>query len=61
MGKALMLAAALALSGCVTSSGNFCDVAKPIRPSSVDVLSDDDVAAILAHNRKGAAFCGWKP
>lgn len=51
------------LVACQAASGSFCQISKPIRLSdaSVDALSDQEVAAILAHNRKGAALCGWKP
>ena len=52
---------AIALASCVSSGGSFCAVAKPIRPSNVDVLSDSDVAAILAHNEKLQALCGVRP
>ena len=38
-----------------------CDWTKPIYVSSTDVLSDETAKAILAHNRAGAAQCGWKP
>lgn len=63
MGKAVALAALLVLAACQTPAGDFCDVAKPIRLSAetVDAMSDAEVAAALAHNRKGAAMCAWKP
>jgi Zn-dependent protease with chaperone function len=63
MAKVLILAAALALAACQTTSGSFCQVSSPIRLSAetVDHLSDQEVAAILAHNEKGAALCRWKP
>ncbi|SPB16543.1 hypothetical protein NOV72_03742 [Caballeronia novacaledonica] len=38
-----------------------CDWTKPIYVSSTDVLSDETARAVLAHNRAGAAQCGWKP
>ena len=62
MVKALTLAALLALAGCQTAKGTFCDIAKPIRlaPEQVDQLTDDQVAQLLAHNTKGAKLCGWK-
>ena len=60
MVRPLILSALLALAGCQTTSGSFCDIAKPIRPANVDVLTDAEVADILAHNQKGAALCGWK-
>lgn len=63
MVKALTLAAMLMLAACQTPQGDFCDIAKPIRLSAetVDAMSDAEVAAALAHNRKGAAMCGWRP
>lgn len=63
MGKAVALAAMLMLAACQTSAGDWCDIAKPIRLSHevIDIMSDNEVAAALAHNRKGEAMCGWKP
>lgn len=63
MVKALTLAAMLTLTACQTPAGDWCDIARPIRLShdAIDAMSDADVAAVLAHNRKGAAMCGWKP
>lgn len=62
MVKALTLAALLALAGCQTTSGSFCQISSPIRLSAeaVDHLSDEEVAAVLAHNEKGRKLCGWK-
>lgn len=62
MGKGLILAALLALAACTTTKGSFCQISSPIRLSSqvVDALSDAEVAAVLSHNEKGAALCGWK-
>lgn len=62
MGKAVALAAMLALAACQTAGGDFCDIAKPVRLSAgtIDAMSDAEVAAALAHNRKGAAMCGWR-
>ncbi|MBE0702128.1 MAG: hypothetical protein IH582_03000 [Afipia sp.] len=62
MVKALTLTAMLALAACQTATGDFCDVAKPIRLSSavIDTMTDAEVAATLSHNRKGAAMCGWR-
>lgn len=64
MGKGLMLMAVLAtMSGCTTVKGGFCAVSSPLRLSAagVDALSDAEVKALLAHNRKGEKLCGWKP
>lgn len=63
MDKILMLTALLIAAGCTTTGGSFCKVEHPIRPTKAEVatLSDATVAAILAHNEKGAKLCGWKP
>lgn len=57
-----VIALSLLLAGCTTTGGTFCAVEHPIRPTKAEVatLSDASVAAILAHNKKGAALCGWK-
>jgi hypothetical protein len=64
MVKGIAVAALLlALTGCTTTKGSFCDVSSPIRlsASAVDALSDAEAKALLTHNRKGAALCHWKP
>jgi hypothetical protein len=64
MGKGLMLSVVfIAMAGCTTVKGGFCTVATPLRLSAaaVDTLSDTEVKALLAHNRKGEKLCGWKP
>ena len=63
MVKALIFTGLLALAACQTPSGTFCDIAKPIRLSAqaIDAMTDAEVTATLAHNRKGAKLCGWKP
>lgn len=63
MVKIALALALLGLAGCQTSGGNFCSVAKPIRPSAETIasLTDQEVAAILAHNQKGQRLCRWKP
>lgn len=38
-----------------------CDWNDPIYVSKTDVLSDATAKQILAHNKTGAAKCGWKP
>ncbi|WP_376742522.1 hypothetical protein [Ensifer canadensis] len=57
---ALMLAGMISLAGCATS-GEFCAVASPIRPSVNDVLTEDTQAQILKLNRYGEQSCRWKP
>ncbi|OHV63202.1 hypothetical protein LCM4577_29740 [Mesorhizobium sp. LCM 4577] len=64
MGKGLIVAAmAAGLAGCVTARGGFCAIASPVRLSAkgVDILSDLEARALLAHNRKGEKLCGWRP
>ena len=64
MGKTLIAAAAVAaLCGCTTAKGGFCAAATPLRLSSkaVEMLSDEEARALLAHNRKGEKLCGWRP
>ena len=62
MGKTLIFVALLALASCQSANGSFCAVAKPLRPSAetIAVMTDSEVRDVLAHNRKGAALCGWK-
>ena len=53
----------MVLASCATSGGTFCDISKPIRLAgqSVDAMTEAEVGAALAHNRKGQRLCGWKP
>lgn len=62
MVKVMVLAALLALAACQTVGGDFCDIAKPQRPTQaeIDAMTDERVAEVLAHNRKGQAMCGWR-
>lgn len=63
MEKAIVLIAVLALTACQTPQGGFCAVSSPIRLSqaSIDALSDQEVADLLARNLLGQKLCGWKP
>jgi predicted small secreted protein len=65
MVKRLILAAVVAatLTACQTMQGDFCDIAKPLRPTAeqVDSMSDAQVRELLSHNRKGEKLCRWKP
>ncbi|RWE31534.1 hypothetical protein [Mesorhizobium sp.] len=62
MVKILALVALALLAGCNSTRGSFCAIAEPLRPSAATIasMSDAEVRTILAHNRKGAALCGWK-
>lgn len=55
----MMLLIASFVSGCAT--GNFCDVANPIRPSANDNQTPETKRQILTHNAIGAELCGWRP
>lgn len=62
--RAVAVLALVALVACTTTpKGTFCQISDPIRlsPAAVAALSDAEVETILAHNRKGARLCGWKP
>ena len=60
---ALSLTVALTAGCAIDPRGlrDDCDWAEPIRPSRQDVLSDDTLAQIVAHNEVGARLCGWQP
>lgn len=62
MVKVVFLLSMFALTACQTTGGSFCAISKPIRPSKETVaqLTDAEVAAILAHNKKGEKICRWK-
>ena len=57
---ALLLSLTL-ISGCVTAGANSCAGWKPIRlaPQSIDGLTDQDAAEILAHNEFGLERGCW--
>lgn len=61
--RTLSIIAIVALAGCATTGGTFCDIAKPIRLSdaTIDAMTDTEVAAALAHNERGRRLCNWKP
>lgn len=59
----LIIGFLVVLSACTTTKGSFCQIAKPIRltADTVDHLTDEEVAALLAHNTKLQRLCGVKP
>lgn len=62
--RAVAVLALVAITACTTTpKGTFCQISDPIRlsPAAVAALSDAEVDAILAHNRKGQKLCGWRP
>lgn len=67
MGARLILVAMLALGACSTERvvyvSDGCLWSEPIRPTKAEIaaLTAETVKAILEHNEKGAAVCGWVP
>lgn len=51
---------ALSVSGCVTA-GSYCDVARAVRPSVEDKMTEGTKRQILAENEKLEKLCGVKP
>lgn len=68
MGKVVILLAALAIAGCVSSRGQlpsdprsiWCDHNSPRRDAKPDTPRAE-LDEINKHNLQGAAWCGWKP
>ena len=56
-----MALALTSLAACGTSgpADSFCLVAKPIYFAPSDRMSERTERAIIAHNEKGRAICGW--
>lgn len=50
----------LLASGCATS-GSYCDIARPVRPSFEDSLTSETKRQILTENEKLQKLCGVKP
>ncbi len=69
MAAAFAMIASVVLGGCATvptggsKGGAFCDVARPLIPTAADAeaVSLGLARQIAAHNRFGAASCGWTP
>ena len=57
---ALMMLTAASASGCVTSA-EYCDVARAIRPSVEDRLTEETQRQILTENEKLTELCGVRP
>ena len=57
---ATMMLIVVLLSGCATS-GNYCDIARPVRPSFEDSLTPETKRQILIENEKLMKLCGVKP
>lgn len=60
----LALISMLALAGgCARTTGDFCDLAKPQRPTaaSLAVMSEQEKRDLVVHNELGEERCGWRP
>lgn len=57
--KMMFLGAAMLVTACVPTGGNSCAGWKPIRlaDASIDGLTDQDAAEVLAHNEFWRAQC----
>lgn len=51
---------ASSLSGCVTA-GSYCDIARAVRPSVEDKMTEGTKRQILAENSKLEKICGVRP
>lgn len=64
MGKGRLIVAALVLSGCNTSTGNYCDITSALYFDServVDYLAENDqnlLKEIVIHNETRSKLCG---
>ena len=63
-----VIALTCSLGACATltggrGGGSFCEVEKPVRPSSAELaaMSPARKRETLAHNKFGARQCGWRP
>lgn len=61
--KTLIVIAAVALAGCTTARGSFCDIAPQLkyRQQVYDAMTDAEAARHLAYLKTGERLCGWRP
>ena len=55
---AIVMCGAVLIAGCATNRGSYCDVAKVIRPSVNDTMTEETKRQILRENEKLAKLCG---
>ncbi|MGO4676077.1 hypothetical protein AB4Z40_24540 [Bosea sp. 2YAB26] len=60
---ALLLSISAFIAGCAGMAGDFCDTARPFRPSAqaAAAMSDREKADVVKHNEHGERQCGWTP
>lgn len=70
MGKALILLVLALTAACTTTPAPiadpravWCEHNEPRRPSAavVAVMTRPDLDEMIAHNRQGVLWCGWRP
>ena len=49
------------IAGCATTSGDYCDIARAVRPHKADVLSEATKRDMLAELKKLEKLCGVRP
>lgn len=62
MRKTALLGTLILLAACAGNGNVPSDPCGPFRPiyvAKADTLTEDTARALLAHNRSGAALCGW--
>lgn len=58
---ATMLSTVSLIAGCATTSGDYCDIARAVRPHASDVLSEQTKRDMLAELKKLEKLCGVRP
>jgi hypothetical protein len=69
MVKALVICVLLALCACASPApvheavAIWCDHNEPRRVSAevISAMSDQELRELIAYNRQGEEWCGWKP
>lgn len=61
--KLIIIFSALALAGCTTTSGSFCQIAPQLKyhQKVYDAMDDAEAAKTLAYLKTGEKLCRWKP
>lgn len=61
--RRLAIVALLALAGCQTASGSFCQIAPQLKYRQVvyDAMDEAEAARHLAYLKTGERLCGWRP
>ncbi|WP_043232708.1 hypothetical protein [Bosea sp. LC85] len=59
----LLLSSSAFIAGCAGMEGDFCDTARPLRPSprAAAAMTEREKAEIVKHNEHGERQCRWTP